>query len=280
MNRDRIIEILETYRPGEGMEADPEVRLALQLAEVDPELAGLRSEIESFDASMRDCLRSIPVPADLKGNILAAMRANKVVAFPESAAAAAAHSSNAWARWFHPAAFGAAAAIVILLALTFTFWQRPVPGPAPLEVAGLEPERASVGDISALMDKAHTLYSSLRPTFKSNQGEEILKYLRNRGSVVPTSLPGDVDWDRSFACDVVMIDGVEVSIVCFKAPDNSRTMHLFTFQRSAFPGLQLPGTPEIHDNPGGCCAAWGTEDQVHVLFSDKGEDNLRKVLRI
>ena len=41
MERQRIIEILEVYRPGEGLETDPEVRQALELATQDPELAKL-----------------------------------------------------------------------------------------------------------------------------------------------------------------------------------------------------------------------------------------------
>lgn len=282
MNRDRIVEILETYRPGEGLEADPEVRQALDLAETDAELHSLRREIERFDDDMRHQLRSIPVPADLQAKILAAMKAHKVVAFPDAPAAERPMpvSSNAWMRWIHPAVFGAAAAIVILLALTFTFWQRPQAVPAPLTLGSPHADNPALAAKAELMQTAHALYSSLRPAFKSSEGAEVVNYLRNQGATLPSILPGGTGWDQSFACDIVRINNTEVTIICFKAPDNSRSMHLFTFPRSAFPDLQLTERPQIHNNEAGCCATWGTEDNVHVLFSDKGEDNLRQILRI
>jgi hypothetical protein len=262
MNRQRIIAILETYRPGEGLEADPEVREALELATRDPELAEIRDAIKDFDLAFGAKLREVPVPASLQGQILAAARPGKP----------AGGEGRKVISWLHPAAFAAAASIVILLALSFTFWNRPATAPLAAQ-APADPE-------AQLMATAHQLYASLNPSFRGGKGPELVQYLQQHGGFVPGTLPSGFSWDKSFACDVVEINGTRVSIICFMAPDNSKSMHLFTFDRSAFPGLKSPGAPRIHSDKHSCCATWLAGEEVHVLFSDKGEENLRAVLDI
>jgi len=265
MNRERLNEILETYRPGEGLESDPEVRQALEQAAADPELAALRRQIEGFDRSLAQRLQGIQAPVDLPERILAAARArNRDLTQPEPA-----QPTGTLFSWFHPAAFATAAAIIILLALSFTFWRTPEPAYPGTVMAGTN-----------LMQTAHALYASLNPGFKSRDGSEILAYLKTKGGTVPASLPGNIAWDKSFACDVIEVNGSKVSIICFKAPDESKTMHLFTFHRAAFPDFQCPPSPNICNDGGCCCATWGDEEQIHVLFSDKGEENIRAVLDI
>ncbi|HSH09667.1 MAG TPA: hypothetical protein VK995_04730 [Oceanipulchritudo sp.] len=267
MNRERISEILETYRPGEGLESDPEVRQALELAAADPELAELRRQIEAFDRSLAQRLQSIQAPSDLPERILAAAKARNSTLADRSPSRPAAVLMS----WFHPAAFAAAAAIIILLALSFTFWKRPQPAAhTEMVMAGTD-----------LMQTAHALYASLSPSFKSRDGSEILDYLKTKGGTIPARLPGNIAWDKSFACDVVEVNGTKVSIICFKAPDDSRSMHLFTFHRADFPEFDCPTSPNNVCHEGGCCCtSWGDEEQIHVLFSDKGEENLRAVLDI
>lgn len=265
MNHPRLVEILESYRPGEGLEADPEVREALELAAADPELSKLRDEISEFDAVFARKLDEVEVPAGLQESILAAAK--------QQNQALASHSEDkktiSW--WFHPAAFSAAAAIIILLALSFTFWDSPTANPdVPALVTG-----------DPLTSTAQSLYASLNPTFKSRDGSEVLAYLQSKGNGgIPVSLPGNIAWDESFACDVVEVDGNKVSIVCFRAPDNSRSMHLFTFLRADFPEVKVTAQPQFRDEGDACCATWENEDMIHVLYSDKGRENLLAILDI
>jgi len=270
MNRERVIEILETYRPGEGLESDPEVRMALEMAAADPELARLQDQIRIFDDLVKVRMRQIEVPSGLSAQILAAARTRGLSGnFPRPSRPAAGILS-----WFHPVAFAVAASVVILLAVSFTYWNKPRdPGPESTAIALAD---------SSLMQTAHALYTSLRPKFRSSEGSEILNYLNTQGGSVPSHLPGNVAWDKSFACDVVDFKGTKVSVICFTAPDNSRSMHLFTFHRSDFPDCQVPDKPRICHQNGCCCATWFDEDgeQIHVLFSDKGTENLIAVLDI
>ncbi len=271
MNRERAIEILETYRPGEGLESDPGVRAALQMADADPELARIREQIRDFDDRIKARMRQIEVPADLKQRILEA------ASRPSAAGSAvpAQPQPGKLLSWLHPAAFAAAAAIVILLALTFTFWAKPETPPA----SSPELPQLALAD-SSLMQTAHALYASMRPKFKSGEGSEIRNYLDSHGGNIPLHLPGNIPWEKSYACDVIQINGTKVSVICFTAPDNSRSMHLFTFERADFPDLKVPEKPSICTEGKPCSAAWQDEDQIHVLFSDKGTENLMAVLDI
>lgn len=266
MERQRIVEILESYRPGEGLESDPEIRQALELAARDPELGELRRQIQQFDDIFASKLQQIEVPAGLQEAILAAAREQQEGARP------AGHKSSNLIQWLYPASFAAAAAIIILLALSFTFWNPPERPDSPVVA------EAGMG----IMETAQSLYASLRPSYRPDKGEDVLQYLQSNGGAVPVSLPGGVAFDQSFACDVVEINGRKVSIICFTAPDKSRTMHLFTFKRSAFPHCKVPAKPAIRKEGKSCCAAWEDpeQDQVHVLYSDKGEQNLRQILDI
>lgn len=265
MNTQRIIEILETYRPGEGLEADPEVVEALDLVSRDPELSALRESIGDFDRAFTGAVRSAEVPADLQERILAGPREQRQ---PDSAGTP---DPGKIIRWAHPAALAAAAAIILFLALSFTFWNRP---------GAHAPQSASFAGPGDLMATADRLYASLNPSFKSARGDEILQFLQSRGGAIPASMPGAFTWDHSFACDVIHIDGATVSIVCFKSPETSDTLHLFTFRRSEFPGFPAPASPKVRSDGKSCCATWAQGELIHVLYSDKGEEKLRQLLEI
>jgi len=266
MNHQRIIEILEAYRPGQGLEADPEIRQALDLAAEDPELAAIKKGIEDFDDAFRSALNEVPVPKDLHDNILNAARTRGMIQPTDEEPAP---TSRNIIQWLHPASFGIAAAIIIMLALSLTFWSKP----------GLDkPDLAMAQD--PISSVAHALYNSLNPAFKSKDGSQIRDFLVSNSGFAPATLPGDIVWDRAFACDVRVVNGHQVSIICFMAPDNSRSMHLFTFVRGEFPDAEVPERPSLRRSGKSCCAKWGDAEKVHVLYSDKGEENLRAILDI
>lgn len=266
MERHRIIQILESYRPGEGLEADPEVQEALELAKNDADFAAIRDEITAFDKAFGEKLRSIDVPSDLLDKILvAAEEQDKVEAFPEQKKKDIFH-------WFHPAAFAAAAAIILLLALSFTFWSPPGNVPAT--------DRVMTAGINPVLQIANGLYENLSPSFKSQERTEIVEYLKAQGGTVPVSLPQGFSWDHTFACDVVDVDGIKVSLICFLGPDMKNAMHLFTFRKSDFPEVEMTPRPAFRKASQSTSAAWTSEEDIHVLYSDGGEKNLRTLLDI
>jgi hypothetical protein len=262
MERTRIIEIIESYRPGEGLEADPEVREALELASKDPELEAMRRNSEQFDEAFGEKVRDIPVPEDLYANILAAAaKKETAIAPPQSKII----------RWLHPAAFAAAAAIVLLLALTFTFWSPPERAPVPVDLAATP----------SLSETAQSLYANLNPSFRSRNGDQIRDYLQSHGGILPANMPSGFVWDHSFACDVIEVDGKRVSLICFSSPDGTDKLHLFTFYRDDFPQMEIPLIPKFERSGKACSATWMSDEQIHVLYSDSGnEENLRQILDI
>ncbi len=269
-DRERIQNLLLAYRPGEGLEADPEVAQALAAAREDAILAEWLQEAAAFDRAFADRVRAAPVPEGLQGAILAAVRAR-----PSGRDAASAEDTQRGKvlRWFHPAALAAAAAIVMLLALSFTFWQRPNASGAPMTAqASFVPEQ--------LVQTALALYASMRPAYRSQEGGEIRQYLVTHGGALPAKPPRGFCWTKTYACGVVETQGTRVTLICFEAPDRTHSMHLFTFPRSAFPGLEIPARPQVQRTGPACYAAWAEDGQIHVLFSDNGEKNLRAVLEI
>lgn len=264
MNDQRILEILETYRPGEGMEADPEVRQALERAAGDQKLSAKRREIEEFDRVFAEKLQSVKPPESLYADIL--KQAHDRKSLPQG------QGKVLFPNWFHPTAFAAAAAIILLLALSFTYWNPPAqPEAARLQTAGFS---------NPVTETAQALYANLRPSFRSRDGSEIVQFLKSRGGMVPESMPGGVPWSQSFACDVIQVDGKTVSLVCFRGPKSGEKFHLFMFQRRDFENVSIPGIPQISNDGKACNATWSDGNMIHVLYSDSGEENLRQLLDI
>ena len=251
MKNSRIKEILLTYRPGEGLEGDPEVRDALEQTRKDPELRRWWEEQQAFDEAMSARLRELPVPANLRERILTAATPPappKVV------------------RWLHPAVFAAAAAIVIFLALSFTFWNPPQGGPS--------------GDPAAVVQTARELHQSLQPSFRSNEKAALVNYIQRNGATPPKSLPPRFSWDESFACQIFSVRGSSVSVICFNTREHGK-MHLYTFERRAFPEIRMPRQPVLGNGKSdGAWASWASDDAYHVLLTAEGSENLRAALDI
>lgn len=266
MNSDRILEILDSYRPGEGLEEDPEVRQALERATTDAELAERRHQGQLFDEAFGAKLRAVEAPESLRSAILLSHRSR--TASPAQPPAA---GRPRILQWIHPSAFAAAAAIILFLALSFTFLDRPAPSlQTQMQVAGALP----------LMETAKALRANLNPSFRSRDSTELIAYLQDQGASLPGSMPKGFAWISAFACDVMQVDGRSVSLICFTCPESNEKFHLFTFRRSDFSNEALPSQPQMANDGQSCCATWADEEQVHVLYAEGGENNLRQLLDI
>src|SRR5437868_1437687 len=70
MTRREAQEILLSCRPGREPANDPQVAAALELARTDPELHHWYEQHRAWDTAIRQKMRAIPVPGDLKYEIL------------------------------------------------------------------------------------------------------------------------------------------------------------------------------------------------------------------
>jgi hypothetical protein len=110
MDKQTAKEILRRYRPGMADGQDPEMAEALALAREDGELGQWLEAQRDFNVAMREGLKSIPVPPNLRGKILQAetARTGKIlwlnrVFLPLAAAAAVVLAFGTWFYFISPA---------------------------------------------------------------------------------------------------------------------------------------------------------------------------------
>lgn len=264
MTRKEASKVLRSYRTGEGLETIPVVSEALEMARHDHTLKQEIGRDRAFDQAFSGALQGLETPSFFRESLIRELS--------DSQEAPAGLSRNGW---LHFVALGSAAVITIGLALFFTFWNSPsstLPATNLYAEANVLPE--------TFLDVADSLYASLQPRVKRDSGRSFLEFVKSEGGILPRTLPNGFSWDTSIACDVIKHNGSIVSVVCFESPQRSGKMHLFTFRRSDFPQSDVPVKPVIRERKGSCCATWSDEHGIHVLYSEKGQENLRQALDI
>jgi hypothetical protein len=266
MTTQEASQLLRLYRPEQGLENIPQMREALAMAASDPALHALIGSDAAFDAAMTARLRTSPVPDGLQSDLLNGLASLRPPALAES---------SRYIGWFHFLSLGAAAIITISLALFFTYWYEPGPLPAPVEFAEVDET------LDPVISTADQLYAALQPKMRGQPANVMREFLISNGGALPQSMPPGFSWESSRACDIVDINGALVSVICFESPDKSGMLHLFTFRRSDFPHAQTARQPMVREREGAsCCATWADDDGIHVLYSEKGQENLRRTLAI
>lgn len=258
MNRDAYKSLLTSYRPGEGMESDPQIAEALRAAKSDPELMQFLEQESAFDEAFSASLHKIPVPEGLHERILSHVATqnnprqdsrHKVVPFR--------------AAWHYTLAGAAAAALLIFGFMTFQK-QKSSPPQQYTAVAGI------MESISQF---------PLEPQMQSEDVQELQQFVRTKGGSLPSRLPQNLGWDKSIACDVISVKGKRASMICFRV--NSDVFHLFTLNQQDFPEIENIQKPVFHRQTSGQPAAtWTVNGQIYVLTSQSDEKKLREVLDI
>lgn len=273
MKPESIRTLLEGYRPGEGLEEDPQMRAALDAAVRDPELVAFRARSEDFDAAFAARLRQISAPDSLRESILRAAAQQSRTRSPSTKHGTPAGRLIAW---IHPSIFAVAAILTLSLALFFTFANRSA---QPVDQNDFSAAMASAGPMT-IIDLAAEVMKSNRPEFRSSQPSHFVEFIDSRGGRVPRKLPGHLTWNDSIACDVVQMNGRNISIVCFKPSGVSNVMHMVVFKRSEL-DMPLPGpNPQFHVRQKMSFATWSDGEMVHVVLSECPEENLRAALEI
>jgi len=283
---DQTRRLLHGYRPGSGETGDPQVDAALRASADDEAVAQFLKEEEAFDRMFAAKLRATPVPTDLPERILAAMRSDAVIDFDRAAReTSAAERDNERPRrggysWLHFAAFGAAAGVVAALALNFTFNGRQQPAqvqmvaqqqPAPLMAAA----HAGLPSGEWIVQRIGEYINGPREMHQGSGLSELSHVLVSNNAPVPRSLPRSLQPHAGFACTTLLIDGIPVSMVCFK--QSGSTYHLFTIDRASLPGFESVPQPRMTACDGHNLAYWTSDDQVYVLAGRCDERKLREM---
>jgi uncharacterized membrane protein YbaN (DUF454 family) len=248
MTRREAQEILLSYRPGAEPADDPQVAAALELARTD---AGLRQWYEqhrAWDATVRQKLNALPVPADLKASILAG---DRVVAGP----------SHWWNR--RAAVLAAAAMIALLITLAVMLVRRPAP--------------ATSGGLAQFRDEVvRKVLRNYDMSLETNKVQEIRAHLAQRGAPADFRLPDGLQKLKLAGCGVLTDRASRVvSMVCY---EDERNQLVWMFVAKAN-DMRPPSAGPVFERVVSCATiSWFEGDTVYVLASERSEAELRKLL--
>lgn len=238
--------ILQSYRPNGQDASDPTFSEALQQAQRDPVLAEWFAQECQFDAAISTKVRAIPVPADLKGMILAGQQA-----------------AAAPGRWTFLRKWALAAAVALLVGLIAIFWPRPL----GQSIAYAAYWKQVIQLVSA---------SDFKLEFESKNLDQMQAWLASKGAPSDLRLPSSLAQLPSMGCRTLIIDGHKASLFCFMA-DGNQVLHLIVIEKSL---LRDPpeALPQFAKGGTWTTAGWSQGTKSYILASTAGTDFLQRFL--
>ena len=237
-------EILACYRPGRDDPGDPQFAEALEHARRDPELTRWLEQQTALDAALREKLKQIPVPAELREKIISQLPARPVVI-----------------AWWQQPAFRATATALVLLAAVAGFWlakQRYTFGAYRQQMAGL---------VSGEYDMS----------LKSKDLNEIRDYLSLHGWPSDYALTPAMQKLEAEGGGIINWHGQRVSLVCLDAGEDN-DLFLFIVHRSILPDAPPTESPQFAKVGRMMTASWSAGDKLYLLAGHGDEQFLRQYL--
>jgi hypothetical protein len=231
MNREEAKLLLQSYRPNEQDREDTTFREALALLERDPQLKEWFERQQAFDAAMASHLQAIPIPAQLKRNILAQP---KPPAFWPA-------SRQAWAL---------AAAMLLLLAIAGGTWWHSRP-----------PTFAAF--CSDVTEQSWNHAPHLE--FVSKDLRQIRGWLADNQAANDFHVPASLAKARVRGCNIVHYRGQKVPVLCLL--EEGKHMHLIISDTVTFADGPGENQPELIDVGQIRTAGWKHKDTTYVLNS-------------
>lgn len=239
MNRADAKKLLVLYR-SEKLDAHaPGMPEALQLAREDAELAALLEESGRFHSHLKGAFTSLPVPSNLRDEILAG---RKVVPL-----------------WSRAQFFGVIAASIALLAGGSMIWNH-------LSA----PQRRLVHFQNRMMEYAVKSYGM---DIRTNSLQEVQRFLAQKGAPSQLALQ-----DNAFPViggAKLSWQNRPVSMVCFKVKD--KTAYLFVVDGSELAAQSLL-SPRFGSHEPLSKATWSAQGQVYLLGAELPESELREIV--
>lgn len=246
MNSQRAREILLFFRPGTEDATEPSFAEALAQVQQDAELAAwFEAHCDAY-AVVRDQLRKIPVPSDLKGRILAARRpADNIV--------------QIW--WRRPSFLSAAAAVLLLLGLAaYRFMPHPEPD-----------------DLAAFRNRmVRSVLREYRMDLETTSEPEIRSFLGSHEGFAEYQLPSGLEKVPRTGCGILNWRGQPVTMVCF-GPARKPNLFLFVIDRATLPDAPAAGSLSMLEVKRMMTASWTTGGKVYVLAGTGTEEAVRKL---
>jgi len=237
-------DILLLYRPGRGEEGDPQVVEALDLARREPELQEWLRQSSAFHETVTSQLKSLPVPRDLKADILLGP---KIVRGP--------------AHWWTRTVPIAAAASIILCATIAFIWTN---SKAPSDFARFRSRMVGI------------VLREYRMDIVTNDMPQVRSYLAARSAPSDYIVPPKLDSLSLTGAGVLHWQGKPVSMVCFDRGAKDMVF-LFVSDRKNV-GDAPVSAAQMAPVKGLATAAWTMGDKVYMLAASGDEEALRSYL--
>lgn len=250
MNPEEARLILHCRRPRGQDDADPAIAEAMTCVQNDPAATAELKANEAFDTLFSAQMRSLTVPASLRGNILAGRR---LAVKP---------------RRFSPVWLAAAAAVAVAAPLAWKYW--------PSQNGQVVFASTTLSDFR--FAAAQKLTSHDFRLKRAATMEQLKAHLQKKTPAVPESLchcPGGM-----LGCDVFEWNGNEVTLICFDAGDIG-DVHLFTVDAGAL--KDGPRGPIYQTASGWKTLAWSCpcSGKVMLLAGEEkrvSEDDLNRLI--
>ncbi len=245
--------LLQGYRPNGADAGDPAFAEALELVRMHPALGEWFARQQDFDLALSAEHEQVPVPRELRDRILASVTARK--ADPKT-------KRRAWWRGAVPLAFAGAAAVAVLVGVTFVLWPKP-------KLPAADSALAAVAIDDAQRPKTHG----------GGHGEETatLKGLLNKPTTqLSDPLPTNYTALRDAGCRKITVEGRDVLEVCFKR--NGVGLHCYIARREDFPTLTAPSKPTVTDKSNASVATWADSANLYIVVTKPDRAALEKLL--
>jgi len=236
--------ILSAYRPSGEDASGAQFKAALQQVSRDPGLAHWFADQLTVDAATSEAVCSIPVPADLRGNILAGAKV-----------------SRRHLRFVRPELFAMAAAIV-LLAVLAGFWTHQ---------SGLERWQKDALAFVPTLAAGQAQFDHV-----ATDGRTLRQWLQARNAPTPEAMPVGLEALPALGCKTISSGGKPVSIICFRMGGNE-LVHLVVTDASDLSHAP-PNEPRFAREDGWTTASWTQNGQVCMLATKASEQELRQLL--
>ncbi|MEP4078524.1 hypothetical protein [Haloferula sp.] len=317
MDKEKARFILSCFRPDGADAADPEFAAALQLAAADRELGEWLAKERSQDAQFADMLGKLPLPDDLREEIMAGLAAERgdrpetdgldasligalatvhppaelkseiLAAMQQSAQSSASESAStvtpfdgkksSGSSWWR---FGLPLAAAAGIALAFVVGKNPsgsVTSDGP-DITSSFPSGQALPVSFVQEQSIAAMNSGGGLDLRSTDHEALFEYVREAGSPCAAGcLPEGLIDVDGKGCRVIEIDGRTGAIICFERTKNE-TVHLVVFRRADVSG-ELPGgsDPMLEQKGKWATARWEEGNRVFVLMGKTDTEHLREL---
>lgn len=245
MKNDEAKFILSAYRPAGDDASDARFGEALAQAERDPELAAWFEDARRFDSAIAEALTTIPIPSDLRTNILAGGKISR----PHF--------------WQTRRTVLALAAGIVLLAALAGVWMR---GQSQLD----QWQRDALAVVPTM------LTGETRFDFENKDVAVLQQWLQAQNAPAPSALPVALQALPTLGCKTINSHGHAVSIICFKMR-TGELIHLAVTDQAKV-ARPLAAQPSFAEEDGWRTASWSASGRAYMLATKAPEAELHAIL--